>query len=316
MYTSLSDYLKKEYGEKLYKLSLSSGCTCPTRDGSKAVGGCIFCSAGGSGDFAAKSAGKENGAIVTPDELYIQIEDAKRRVSKKAHADRYIAYFQSYTNTYGDIDALRELYTAAIKHPDISVLSVATRPDCLPDEVVGMLRELNSVKPVWVELGLQTSREESARYIRRGYENSIYKDAVSRLNDAGIKVVTHIILGLPGETCDDMKASLDYAVSCGTWGIKLQLLHVLSGTDLEKDYRAGMFSVMSLEEYVSLVTKLIQALPENIVVHRLTGDGPKKLLIAPLWSADKKRVLNTLNRELATLRFSQSRQPRAYKEDI
>ena len=298
MYTSLSDYLKSEYGEKLYKISLSSGCTCPTRDGSIAVGGCIFCSEGGSGDFAAKSAGKENGAIVTPDELDVQIKEAKRRVSKKTHADRFIAYFQSYTNTYGDIQALRELYTAAIKRPDIAVLSVATRPDCLPDEVVGMLSDLNKIKPVWVELGLQTSNEASAKYIRRAYKNGIYKDAVSRLNKAGIKVVTHIILGLPGETYDDMKASLDYAVSCGTWGVKLQLLHVLSGTDLEKDYRAGMFSVMNMDEYVSTVTSLVKTLPENIVVHRLTGDGPKNLLIAPLWSADKKRVINALNKSL------------------
>lgn len=298
MYTSLSDYLKSEYGEKLYKISLSSGCTCPTRDGSIAVGGCIFCSEGGSGDFAAKSAGKENGAIVTPDELDLQIEEAKQRVSKKAHADRFIAYFQSYTNTYGDIQALKELYTATINRPDIAVLSVATRPDCLPDEIVGMLSDLNKIKPVWVELGLQTSNEASARYIRRAYKNGIYKDAVSRLNRVGIKVVTHIILGLPGETYDDMKASLDYAVSCGTWGVKLQLLHVLSGTDLEKDYRAGMFSAMDMDEYVSTVTSLVKTLPENIVVHRITGDGPKNLLIAPLWSADKKRVINALNKSL------------------
>lgn len=298
MYTSLSDYLKSEYGEKLYKISLSSGCTCPTRDGSIAVGGCIFCSEGGSGDFAAKSAGKENGAIVTPDELDLQIEEAKQRVSKKAHADRFIAYFQSYTNTYGDIQALKELYTATINRPDIAVLSVATRPDCLPDEIVGMLSDLNKIKPVWVELGLQTSNEASARYIRRAYKNGIYKDAVSRLNRVGIKVVTHIILGLPGETYDDMKASFDYAVSCGTWGVKLQLLHVLSGTDLEKDYRAGMFSAMNMDEYVSTVTSLVKILPENIVVHRLTGDGPKNLLIAPLWSADKKRVINALNKSL------------------
>ncbi len=298
MYTSLSDYLKSEYGEKLYKLSLSSGCTCPTRDGSIAVGGCIFCSEGGSGDFAAKTARKENGAIVTPDELDVQIKDAKQRVSKKAHADRFIAYFQSYTNTYGDLQALKELYTAAINRPDIAVLSVATRPDCLPDEVVGMLSDLNKIKPVWVELGLQTSNEASARYIRRAYKNGIYKDAVSRLNKAGIKVVTHIILGLPGETYDDMKASVDYAVSCGTWGLKLQLLHVLAGTDLEKDYRAAMFSVMSMDEYVSTVTSLVKTLPENIVMHRMTGDGPKNLLIAPLWSADKKRVINALNKAL------------------
>lgn len=298
MYTSLSDYLKSEYGKKLYKLSLSSGCTCPTRDGSIAVGGCIFCSEGGSGDFAAKSAGKENGAIVTPDELNVQIDEAKQRVSKKAHADRFIAYFQSYTNTYGDIQSLKELYTSAINRPDIAVLSVATRPDCLPDEVVGMLSDLNKIKPVWVELGLQTSNEASAMYIRRAYKNDIYKDAVSRLNRAGIKVVTHIILGLPGETYDDMKASLDYAVSCGTWGVKLQLLHVLLGTDLEKDYRAGMFSVMDMDEYVSTVTSLVKTLPENIVVHRLTGDGPKNLLIAPLWSANKKRVINALNKSL------------------
>lgn len=301
VYTSLSDYLKKEYGEKLYKLSLSSGCTCPTRDGTKAVGGCIFCSKGGSGDFAAKSAGKENGAIVTPCELDEQIEEAKRRVSKKTHADRFIAYFQSFTNTYGDPAALEELYKAAIMRPDISVLSIATRPDCLPDEIIGMLAELNKIKPVWVELGLQTSDEKSARYIRRGYTNDIYKDAVLKLNSVGIKVVTHIILGLPGESFEDMQVSLNYAVTCGTWGVKLQLLHVLKGTDLEKDYRAGVFSVMTMDEYVLTVTKLVRTLPENTVVHRLTGDGPKSLLVAPLWSADKKTVLNALNKSLSTL---------------
>ncbi len=287
-YTSLSDYLKSEYGEKLYKLSLSSGCTCPNRDGFLAFGGCIFCSAGGSGEFAAPSA--------LP--VAEQIEAAKMRIAGKAHADKYIAYFQSYTNTYGDVGKLTQLYHDAISHPDVAILSIATRPDCLSDEILGMLRDLNAIKPVWVELGLQTSKPESIEYIRRGYENNIYEKAVRDLNDLGIKVITHIIIGLPGETYEDMENSVRFACECGTWGLKLQLLHVLKDTDLAKDYAVGKFKVLEMDEYIDIICRLLTKIPKEVVVHRLTGDGPKKILIAPIWSGNKKLVLNTLLNEI------------------
>lgn len=287
-YTSLSDYLKSEYGEKLYKLSLSSGCTCPNRDGFLASGGCIFCSAGGSGEFAAPSA--------LP--VAEQIEAAKQRIRGKAHADKYIAYFQSYTNTYGDIGRLRALYMDAISHPDVAILSIATRPDCLSDEVLEMLKDLNAIKPVWVELGLQTSNPESALYIRRGYENSVYEKAVADLNAIGIKAVTHIIIGLPGEIYEDMESSVMFACKCGTWGLKLQLLHVLKNTDLAKDYEAGLFETLSIDEYIDIICRLLEKIPKEIVIHRLTGDGPKKLLISPIWSGNKKMVLNKLLNEI------------------
>lgn len=287
-YTSLSDYLKSEYGEKLYKLSLSSGCTCPNRDGFLASGGCIFCSAGGSGEFAAPSA--------LP--VAEQIEAAKERIRGKAHADKYIAYFQSYTNTYGDADRLRALYMDAISHPDVAILSIATRPDCLSDAVLEMLKDLNVIKPVWVELGLQTSKPESVSYIRRGYENSVYEKAVAKLNALGIKVVTHIIIGLPGESYDDMERSVRFACDCGTWGLKLQLLHVLKNTDLAKDYEAGIFETLTMDEYIDIICRLIRIIPKEIVIHRLTGDGPKNLLISPIWSGNKKAVLNKLLNEI------------------
>lgn len=287
-YTSLSDYLKSEYGEKLYKLSLSSGCTCPNRDGFLASDGCIFCSAGGSGEFAAPSALPVAG----------QIEAAKKRIRGKAHADKYIAYFQSYTNTYGDVGRLRALYMDAISHPDVAILSIATRPDCLSDEVLEMLKDLNAIKPVWIELGLQTSKPESISYIRRCYENSVYEKAVADLNAIEIKVVTHIIIGLPGETYEDMENSVMFACRCGTWGLKLQLLHVLKNTDLAKDYEAGLFETLSMDEYIDIICRLLIRIPKEIVIHRLTGDGPKNLLIAPIWSGNKKQVLNRLLNEI------------------
>ncbi len=287
-YTSLSDYLKSEYGEKLYKLSLSSGCTCPNRDGFLASGGCIFCSAGGSGEFAAPSA--------LP--VAEQIEAAKERIRGKAHADKYIAYFQSYTNTYGDVGRLRALYTDAISHPDVAILSIATRPDCLSDEILKMLSDLNDIKPVWVELGLQTSKPESVSYIRRGYENAVYEKAVAALNALGIKVITHIIIGLPGESYEDMESSVLYACKCGTWGLKLQLLHVLKNTDLAADYESGLFETMSMDEYIDVICRLLAKIPKDVVIHRLTGDGPKNLLMAPIWSGNKKAVLNKLLNEI------------------
>ena len=285
---TVNEYCRRTFGEKLYKLSLNGGMTCPNRDGTCGDRGCIFCSAGGSGDF-------------TPDAslpVSRQIEEAKARVAGKFGGGRYIAYFQAYTNTYAPVEKLRELFTEVIERPDIAVLSVATRPDCLEDGVADLLKELNGVKPVWVELGLQTVKPETVEYIRRGYATEVYDEAVERLNACGIHTVTHVILGLPGETRGDMLETVRHAVGCGTRGIKLQLLHVLEGTDLAEDYRAGKFRTLTPEEYVSILKDCVALLPEDTVVHRLTGDGPKKILIAPLWSGDKKRVINLINREL------------------
>lgn len=283
-YYSLNDYCRNTFGHKLYKLSLDGGMTCPNRDGTIGRNGCIFCSEDGSGDFAEKSCG----------DIAKQIENAKLRVAHKNKGGGYIAYFQSYTNTYAPIDYLKKIFAQAISHPDIEVLSVATRPDCLNDDVVDLLKNLNKIKPVWVELGFQTSKEASAVYIRRGYKNEVFASAVKRLNEAGIKVIAHIILGLPDETEKDMENSVRYACDCGIWGIKLQLLHILRNTDLAKDFESGKFTALSMNEYLSLVCRMLTIIPENVVIHRLTGDGDKKKLIAPLWSADKKNVLNSL----------------------
>ena len=285
---TLNEYCRRTFGEKLYKLSLNGGMTCPNRDGTCGTRGCIFCSEGGSGDFA-------------PDAdlpIALQIEEAKKRVGGKFAGDRFIAYFQAYTNTYAPVEKLRELFSEVIARPDIAVLSVATRPDCLGDGVMDLLKELNGVKPVWVELGLQTVKPETAEYIRRGYRTELYDEAAEKLNAAGIHTVTHVILGLPGETREDMLETVRHAVRCGTGGIKLQLLHVLEGTDLAEEYRAGKFETLTLDEYVSILKDCVSLLPEDTVVHRLTGDGPKRILIAPLWSEDKKRVINTISREL------------------
>ena len=250
------------------------------------TGGCIFCSAGGSGDFAESP------------ELSItqQIENGKERVKNKIKSGKYIAYFQAFTNTYAPVEVLREKYTEAVNHRDIVMLSVATRPDCLPNEVIDLLKEINNIKPVSVELGLQTIHEKSAEYIRRGYNLECYNDAVRRLKEAGLEVVCHIILGLPGESKKDMLQSVEYACNSGIDGIKLQLLHVLRGTDLAKDYEAGKFKTLTFEEYLDIIKDCIKVIPKNIVIHRLTGDGAKKDLIAPLWSADKKRVLNAISK--------------------
>ena len=284
---TLNDYCRKTFGEKLYKLSLNGGMTCPNRDGTCGTEGCIFCSAGGSGDF-------------TPDvtlPIEEQIEAAKKKVSAKFHGDRYIAYFQAYTNTYAPVERLRALFEPVIQRPDIAVLSIATRPDCLPDDVLSLLGELNQIKPVWVELGLQTVKEESIGYIRRGYPTEVYDRAIANLNALGIHTVTHVILGLPGEMLSDMEATVRHAIEAGTRGIKLQLLHVLKGTGLADDYEAGKFNVLSLDAYIEALRACLSLLPADLVVHRLTGDGPKKLLIAPQWSADKKAVINRIHKE-------------------
>lgn len=284
-YYSLNDDYQKKFGQKVYKLSISGGMTCPNRDGTLGTGGCIFCH-NGSGDFAA------------PGQLSIgeQLRRAKKRVSAKADG-KYIAYFQPYTNTYADVSFLRRIYTEAIAPDDIVGLSIATRPDCLPDEVLALLAQLNRTKPVTVELGLQTIHESTAAYIRRGYPLSTYDSAVERLHAVGVEVVTHVILGLPGEDREMMLSTVRY-VGERTDGIKLQLLHVLEGTDLADDYRSGRFSALTLEEYADILCDALTLLPEHVVVHRITGDGDKRYLIAPLWSADKKRVLNYINKTL------------------
>ncbi len=286
-YYSLNEYLKNTFGEKVYKLSLSGGMTCPNRDGTLGSRGCIFCSAGGSGEFSACAA-----LSVTE-----QIAQAKRRVAAKTDCKKFIAYFQPFTNTYAPVARLRSLFFEAIAPDDVVALSVATRPDCLGDEVISLLSEINRIKPVWVELGLQTIHPQTAKYIRRGYELSVYDCAAQQLRAAGINVITHIILGLPGESKRDMMQSVKYAGERSD-GIKLQLLHVLKNTDLLADYQSGKFQTLSMEEYIDILCDSIEVLPKQVVIHRLTGDGDKKLLVAPLWSADKKRVLNAINKAL------------------
>ena len=288
-YYSLNRYLRERFGEKVYKLALDGGMSCPNRDGSLGRGGCIFCSAGGSGEFA-------QGRCATVAE---QLERAKGRIRSKTGAEQFIAYFQSYTNTYAPVEYLETLFTEAISEPSVAALSIGTRPDCLPDEVVELLARLNRRKPVWVELGLQTIHADTARLIRRGYGLSVYEDAVARLKDAGLTVIVHVILGLPGETREQMLQTIDYlGGDHRPDGVKLQLLHVLEGTDLAQLWRAGLVRVMEPEEYYDLLCECLRRLPPDMVIHRLTGDGPKRILLAPLWTGDKKRVLNDLNREL------------------
>lgn len=287
-YYAFNQYLKDTFGQKVYKIALDGGFTCPNRDGTLGTKGCIFCSGAGSGDFAASRT-----LSVTE-----QLARGKERIAKKCRDGKYIAYFQAFTNTYAPIEQLRALYEEAISYPDVVAVSIATRPDCLPKEVVSLLAKLNQKKPVWVELGLQTIHEKTAAYIRRGYPISVYDDAVERLKTAGVQVIVHVILGLPGETVEEMKDTVSYVGKSGVNGIKLQLLHVLKGTDLETDYRAGRFRTLEMDEYVNLVAECIALLPENMVIHRMTGDGARADLIAPRWSADKKRVLNALTKAI------------------
>lgn len=287
MYTTANEYYKRKYGCKVYKLSLDGGFTCPNRDGSIATGGCIFCSSLGGGEFA------ESGADISA-----QLEKAKSRVASKIKNGKYIAYFQSFTNTYAPVEQLKERFSAAIAPEDVVGLSIGTRPDCLPEETVELLKELNSIKPVTVELGLQTANDDVAAYINRGYQTDVYRSAVTQLKKAGIEVVTHIIIGLPG---DDPIATTRYAVDCGTDGVKFHLLHILKNTRLAEEYEKGKVTPLSLEEYATLLKDCIACLPAETVVHRITGDGAKKDLIAPLWSGNKKKVLNFLNGYLKDL---------------
>lgn len=283
MYKSLNEHYKEKFGCKVYKLSLDGGFTCPNRDGKIDNRGCIFCSRGGSGEFA------ESGNNIKG-----QLENAIKRVEKKNKNGKYIAYFQAFTNTYATIDRLKKLYFEAIEPNFIVGLSVATRPDCLSNETITLLAEINKIKPVSVELGLQTVHKESIAFIRRGYENEAYFDAVKRLKQAGIEVVTHIIIGLPDETEEMVRQTTLAAVNAGTDGVKFHLLYILRGTDLEKEYYNGRVTPLSLEEYAKILKSCIEVLPKGTVVHRITGDGKKQDLIAPLWSADKKKVLNYL----------------------
>ncbi len=288
-YYKLSDYVKQKYGMKLYKLALDGGRTCPNRDGTCGERGCIFCSGRGSGEFAPKP------------ELGIreQLIEAKQLIKKKLPKGEtgYIAYFQAFTNTYGSVEELEPKFRTAIEDPEVRVLSIATRPDCIPEDILELLERLNQIKPVWVELGLQTIHPKTAAYIRRGYELSVYDSAIAKLKERNIEVITHVILGLPRETKEDMLETVRYVGHTGTQGIKLQLLHILRGTDLETEYRQGTITCLSLPAYIDILEVCIRCLPRNMVIHRLTGDGDKRLLLAPAWSKDKRLVLNTIERE-------------------
>lgn len=293
-YYSLDYYLKETFGTKVYKLALDGGMTCPNRDGTIGTGGCIFCSEGGSGDFAAKR----------DVSVRAQVDAAKLRVSSKISVDgSFIAYFQSYTNTYAPLAYLEQIFSEAISLPEICALSIGTRPDCLPDETIELLSRLNQEKPVWVELGLQTIHEKTAEFIRRGYKLSVFEDAYHRLKAAGLSVIVHVILGLPGESKEGILDTIQYLASLEhdgkhIDGIKLQLLHVLKGTDLNDIYLSGAFKTMELDEYLELVSACIKLLPQDIVIHRISGDGPKSILTAPLWSGNKRLVLNSMTKYL------------------
>lgn len=288
-YHSLDYEMKKRFGEKVYKISLESGLTCPNRDGTLGYGGCIFCSGSGSGDFASPVS-----SSVTQ-----QINTGIHGISSRKHVgNKFIAYFQSFTNTYAPPEQLRPMYMEAIRHPKVAMLSIATRPDCLPDEVIELIKECNKTKPVMIELGLQTIHESTARLIRRGYSLSVYDTAVESLHSAGLEVVTHVIAGLPHETPEQFLETISHVGRCHSDGIKIQLLHILKNTVLADMYKHGEFKALTMEEYIELVTQAISILPEEMVIHRLTGDGPKALLLAPEWSSKKRHVLNELHRHL------------------
>lgn len=306
-YHSFDFMLKERFGEKIYKVALNGGMTCPNRDGTLGSRGCIFCSAGGSGDFAGNRY----------DSITQQIEKQTSYIREKRGVAKFIAYFQAYTNTYAPVNYLRKIYTEAISHPDIVALSIGTRPDCLGEDVLELLSELNHQKPVWIELGLQTIHETTAQYIRRGYPLSCFEDAVSKLRKRNLEVIVHTILGLPNENKTDILSTINYLNQQDIQGIKLQLLHILKGTDLADDYLAGKFQVYTMEEYLNVVIDCLEHLNPEIVIHRLTGDGPKDLLIAPLWSSAKRTVLNSLHKECKLRHSFQGKQYKSIenKED-
>lgn len=296
-YYSLDYYLKKSYGKKLYKIALDGGMTCPNRDGTLGIGGCIFCSEGGSGDFA----GDRRQSVSR------QLEAGKLQLAKKYNGDSYIAYFQAYTGTYAPLSVLRKQFTEALRYPDVKILSIATRPDCLPCEVLALLKELSAGKPVWIELGLQTIHQKSSDLIRRGYDLPVFEQAVRNLRSIGIPVIVHVILGLPGESPEDMLATIQYLNGLEIQGIKLQLLHILKKTTLGDAYLAHPFPVMTLEEYLRILGLCISGLRPDIVIHRLTGDAPASLLIEPRWTADKRMVLNRIQSYLKSQDIWQGR---------
>lgn len=302
-YHSLDYMLKERFGEKVYKLTLNGGMSCPNRDGTLGTGGCIFCSAGGSGDFAGDPAQSINQ----------QIAQQKELICKKRPVNTFIAYFQAYTNTYAPVEYLRALFTQALSHPEVAALSIGTRPDCLGEDVLDLLSQLNRIKPVWVELGLQTIHPATARYIRRGYPLSCFEEAVKNLHARDLDIIVHTILGLPGESTEQMLQTISFLNHQPIQGIKMQLLHVLKGTDLADDYLAGKFSVLSQEAYVDLVISCLEHLSPDIVVHRITGDGPRDLLIAPLWSSAKRTVLNEIHHQM---KERNTWQGKYYKEDV
>lgn len=284
----LSDVLKEKYGEKVYRLTLSSGCTCPNRDGTLARGGCAFCSEGGSGEFAA--------ALRSIDE---QIDEAKALIAKKTGAKKFIAYFQAYSNTYGEPGNLEKLYLEAISRPEIVALSLGTRPDCLSDDVIGMLERLSIIKPVWVEMGLQTANEATAQRMNRCFSNECYAEAVQKLHSIGCDVVSHLIFGFPDETREDMLRSVRYIAALRPEGVKLQMLNILTGTRLAEEYAAHPWRLLTREEYADIIAEAIKLLPDETVIHRLTGDGRRDMIIAPEWVKDKKRTLNAIHRAIS-----------------
>ena len=289
----LSDYCKEKFGTKVYRLALSSGATCPNRDGKVGVGGCSFCSEKGSGEFA-----------IDVMDLDLQIERAKALISKKfpnsinTAERKYIAYFQSFSNTYGDTKRLIGLFERAINKDEVVVLSIATRPDCFSEEMLNSLERLNKIKPVWIELGLQTINENTARAFNRGYTLDVFEKTYTELKKRNFEVIVHMILGLPGESEEDMYATVKYLSKKNIDGIKIHGLHILKGTRLASEYEKHPFKIMSLEEYTRVLINCLKILPKNTVVHRMTGDGDKKILIEPQWSADKKRVLNYINKKI------------------
>ena len=307
---SVNEYIKDTYGVKMYKIALNGGMTCPNRDGLIDTKGCIFCSAGGSGDFAGDAVYKKcnpaayedsvpvtgfNGQLPAPlVSIDKQIEAGKALISSKYNGNDFIGYFQSYTNTYAPYEYLEQLFTHCINRDDIRILSIATRPDCLDPKIISLLARLNQIKPVWVELGLQTVNPDTAHFIRRGYELNVYDTAIKMLKEAGIYTIVHMIAGLPGESQKDYLNTAKYISSSGADGIKIALLHVLKGTDLAACYYNNEFQIMSMDEYISTLAEIIQILPQDMAIHRITGDGPKNLLIAPLWSSNKKLVYNSI----------------------
>lgn len=300
-YHSLNYFLRNKFGEKVYKISIDGGFTCPNRDGTISKGGCLFCSERGSGDFA----GDRDFSI---DKQFIEIKDM---MSKKWKEGKYIAYFQAYTNTYAPVEELKRKYNEAINQEGVVALAIATRPDCLQDEVLDLLEEINKDLYVWIELGLQTVNDESARKINRGYKLEVFEDAIERLKKRNIDFVVHSILGLPGEDKEDMLKTIDYIAHSGAKGIKFHLLHLMKDTPLVKLYERGELEFLSQEDYIELVCKGIAMLPEDMVVHRLTGDAPRDLLIGPMWSLKKWEVLNSIDKSLEENGYYQGRDYKA-----